>query len=192
MQTSTLPKSTWSLGLSPPDPSEKLCSIGLKGQRLFWKWKGSSLGSCWEALLSIHQSTCSWRNLRGGGVCHQHPKINNQQWNGRQGRFCSQAWMSVAVTRYHELILFWNLQGNGLCGPTTVEEQFWVFRVNTSSQSLFFSHTCAHKHTCTHTVSGENTAPHFACFCYLCNHISVQTYPPLAWPHESVNSTEQT
>lgn len=68
--------------------------------------------------------------------------------------------MSVAVTRYHELILFFNLQGNGLCGPITAEEQFPVFHVNALSQSLFLSHLCIQTHVHTGTVEESEPAPH--------------------------------
>lgn len=62
--------------------------------------------------------------------------------------------MSVEVTRYDDLISFLNLQGNGLCGAITAKEQFWVFHVNASSQSLLSPHV----HTLTHT---HTAAPHF-------------------------------
>lgn len=69
------------LALAFGDSSKELCSVGLKGQRLFWKWKGSSLGSPWETLLlSIRQ----WVPIgTQGGGWHQHSKIHNQQWSQR-------------------------------------------------------------------------------------------------------------
>lgn len=71
--------------------------------------------------------------------------------------------MLVAVTRYHELILFLNLQGNGLCGPIIAEEQFSVFHVSTSSQTPLYSYLCIQTHV--HILSDKNTASYFG---YLC------------------------